>query len=344
MLRFNATLSHKNIALREKHAKIRRNVQIGHFSNHCLLKVTIRYNANQLPFYVVGNNKMMIHPQFDPVFFSIGPLSIHWYAISYLVAFGLFMWLGRIRIKSGKTIFTNQMLDDLLTWGILGVILGGRLGYVLFYKFNDFLANPIAIFKVWEGGMSFHGGFIGVVVALALFAYKHKLKFLQVSDFVAPLVPLGLASGRIGNFINGELWGRVTSPDKFWAMMFPQAHYEDVAVVGRYPELIQFFNQYGMLPRHPSQLYQFALEGLALFAIVWIFSNKKRPLGQVSALFLLGYGVFRFIAEFAREPDNYLGLLAMNLSMGQWLSLPMVIIGFIAFVYFGKKYKLPANS
>ncbi len=279
---------------------------------------------------------MMIHPQFDPVFFSLGPVSIHWYAISYLVGFGFFMWLGGRRIQSGQSVFTKSMLDDLLTWGIIGVILGGRLGYVLFYKFNDYITHPLNILKVWEGGMSFHGGFIGVLVAMLLFSRKHKLSFFQVSDFVAPLVPLGLASGRIGNFINGELWGRVTNPNHFWSMGFPQAYYEDSKVIGKYPELLDFFNQNGMLPRHPSQLYQFALEGIALFLIVWIFSKKPRPTGQVSALFLIGYGAFRFIAEFAREPDDFLGLLAMNLSMGQWLSLPMVLIGIGLFVYASK--------
>lgn len=288
----------------------------------------------------MGENNMLIHPQFDPVFFSLGPISIHWYAISYLVGFALFIWLGRRRIATGQTVFTKTMLDDLLTWGILGVILGGRLGYVLFYKFGDYLSNPIAILKVWEGGMSFHGGFLGVLVAMALFARKNKLSFFQVGDFVAPLVPLGLASGRIGNFINGELWGRVTSPDAFWAMGFPQAYYEDSSVIGKYPELANFFAQYNMLPRHPSQLYQFALEGIALFVIVWLFSKKPRPTGQVSAVFLGGYGVFRFIAEFAREPDDFLGLLAMNLSMGQWLSLPMIILGVVLFCYFGKKAKV----
>lgn len=280
---------------------------------------------------------MIIHPQFDPVVVQFGFVAIRWYALSYILAFVLFIWLGRKRIQAGNSVLTRESLDDLLTWGVLGVILGGRLGYVLFYQFNQYLADPISIFKVWEGGMSFHGGFLGVVIAIALFARKNKLKFLQVLDFVAPLVPLGLASGRIGNFINGELWGRVTQPNHFWAMGFPQAKQEDMNLAQAVPQYAEWLTQYGMLPRHPSQLYQFALEGLSLFVLVWLFSKKSRPTGQVSALFLGGYGVFRFIAEFARQPDDHLGLLTLGLSMGQWLSVPMIVLGVIGFVYFGKK-------
>lgn len=280
---------------------------------------------------------MIIHPQFDPVVVQFGFVAIRWYALSYILAFVLFIWLGRKRIQAGNSVLTRESLDDLLTWGVLGVILGGRLGYVLFYQFNQYLADPISIFKVWEGGMSFHGGFLGVVIAIALFARKNKLKFLQVLDFVAPLVPLGLASGRIGNFINGELWGRVTQPNQFWAMGFPQAKQEDMNLAQAVPQYAEWLTQYGMLPRHPSQLYQFALEGLSLFVLVWLFSKKPRPTGQVSALFLGGYGVFRFIAEFARQPDDHLGLLTLGLSMGQWLSVPMIVLGVIGFVYFGKK-------
>ncbi|WP_037585750.1 prolipoprotein diacylglyceryl transferase [Stenoxybacter acetivorans] len=280
---------------------------------------------------------MLIHPNFDPVLLQLGPLAIRWYALSYIVGFVLFIWLGRRRIRTGNTVFTNDMLDDFLTWGILGVILGGRLGYVLFYQPDFYLSNPLSILKVWEGGMSFHGGFLGVLCAMWLFARKHHLPVLQVADFIAPLVPLGLASGRIGNFINGELWGRLTSPNAFWAMGFPHAQAEDAAAVVRNPQQwASVWEQFHLLPRHPSQLYQFALEGIALFVLLWLFSKKLRPAGQVAALFLLGYGFFRFIAEFAREPDNFLGLLRFNLSMGQWLSLPMMILGAVLFVYFGK--------
>ena len=280
---------------------------------------------------------MMIHPQFDPVLISIGPLAIRWYALSYIVGFILFTILGRRRIAQGNSVFTKEMLDDFLTWGILGVILGGRIGYVLFYKFSDYLANPLDILKVWEGGMSFHGGFLGVVVAMWLFGRKYNISILKLMDTVAPLVPLGLASGRIGNFINGELWGRVTELNAFWAMGFPQARYEDAEAAAHNPLWAEWLQQYGMLPRHPSQLYQFALEGICLFVIVWIFSKKPRPAGQTAALFLGGYGLFRFIAEFARQPDDYLGLLTLGLSMGQWLSVPMIVLGAIGFVWFGRK-------
>ena len=282
---------------------------------------------------------MMIHPQFDPVLISIGPLAIRWYALSYIVGFMLFLWLGRRRIAQGNTLFTREMLDDFLTWGILGVIIGGRLGYVLFYKFSTYIDHPLDIFKVWEGGMSFHGGFLGVLAAMWLFSRKHKISCLKTMDFVAPLVPLGLASGRIGNFINGELWGRVTDINAFWAMGFPQAHYEDMEAAAHNPLWAEWLQQYAMLPRHPSQLYQFALEGICLFIVLWIFSKKTRPDGQVASLFLAGYGFFRFLAEFARQPDDYLGLLTLGLSMGQWLSVPMIVLGAIGFVWFGKRGK-----
>ncbi|MDO5687222.1 MAG: prolipoprotein diacylglyceryl transferase [Neisseria sp.] len=281
---------------------------------------------------------MLIHPNFDPVAVQIGPLSIHWYALSYLLAFALFVMLGRWRIRQGQSILSRDQLDDLLTYGILGVIIGGRLGYVLFYQPTYFLANPLDIVKVWQGGMSFHGGFLGAAVAVWMFARKYGFLATQIGDTVAPLVPLGLASGRIGNFINGELWGRVTDPNAWWAVGFPAARAEDVALLPSLPASLQAaFGQYGMLPRHPSQLYEFLLEGLVLFVLLWFFARKERPIGQVAALFLIGYGVFRFIVEFTRQPDSHLGLLSLGLSMGQWLSLPMVVVGLVWFVWAGRR-------
>ena len=250
---------------------------------------------------------MLIHPQFDPIALQLGPLAIRWYGLMYLLAFGLFLLLGRQRIKAGpQPGWTVKELDDLLFYGVLGVVLGGRLGYVLFYQPAHFLAHPLEILSVWQGGMAFHGGFLGVLVAMALFARKTGKSWLAVTDFIAPLVPLGLGAGRIGNFINGELWGRPS--DVPWAVVFPQID---------------------SIPRHPSQLYQFALEGLALFTLLWLFSRKPRPTGAVSGLFLIGYGSFRFLAEFTREPDSFLGLLSLGLSMGQWLSLPMIVAGIV---------------
>lgn len=271
---------------------------------------------------------MLIHPQFDPVAFSLGPLHVRWYGLMYLAAFLLFLFLGRHRARTRTELgWNNQALDDLLFYGMLGVILGGRLGYVLFYKPAYYFSNPLEILAVWQGGMAFHGGFLGVLVALWFFGRRTGRHFLQVGDFVAPLVPTGLAAGRLGNFINGELWGRVTAPEMPWAMLFPQAREVDAASAAINPSFEPWFEQFGGLPRHPSQLYQFALEGLALFLILWWFTRKPRPMGAASGLFLLGYGCFRFVAEFAREPDSFLGLLSLGMSMGQWLSLPMLLIG-----------------
>ena len=303
----------------------------------------MRYNA---PFCLSRIFPMLIHPAFNPVMLKLGPLAIRWYAVSYLVGFALFMWLGRRRIRQGNSVFTTQTLDDFLTWGIIGVIVGGRLGYVLFYQHAYYFANPLEIIKVWQGGMSFHGGFLGVVTATLMFARKHKINTVKLADSIAPLTPLGFAAVRLGgNFVNGELWGRVTRPDAFWAMGFPHAHSEDLKLAAEQPQLWgAIFQQYGMLPRHPSQLYQFALEGILLFVLLWWFSKKPRPTGQVASLFLIGYGTARFIAEFAREPDEFLGLLYLNFSMGQWLSLPMIACGLIGFLYFGRRKAEPAKD
>lgn len=271
---------------------------------------------------------MLIHPQFDPVAFSLGPVRVHWYGLMYITAFTLFILLGKYRLRKRPDLgWSDKDLDDLLFYGMLGVILGGRLGYVLFYKPLFYFEHPLQIFAVWQGGMAFHGGFLGVLAALWLFGRKTGRHFLSVGDVVAPLVPLGLAAGRLGNFINGELWGRVTDASQPWAMLFPQAREADHMLAIANPALAEVFNQYNNLPRHPSQLYQFGLEGVLLFVILWLFARKPRPTGAISGLFLLGYGLFRFLAEFGREPDAFLGLLRFNLSMGQWLSLPMILIG-----------------
>lgn len=254
---------------------------------------------------------MLVHPQFDPVAIHLGPLAVRWYGLMYLVGFLLIWAAARYRIqRNPDSGWTQKDFDDVLFYGILGVILGGRLGYVLFYKLADYLAAPMKVFYVWEGGMSFHGGFLGVIFAMWLFARTRHKRWLSITDFIAPLVPLALGAGRIGNFINGELWGRPT--DVSWAMIFPQVD---------------------NIPRHPSQLYEFGLEGVVLFAILWWFSSRPRPVGAVSALFLIGYGTFRFLVEYTREPDSFLGLLAMGFSMGQWLSMPMVVAGVIMMVW-----------
>ena len=250
---------------------------------------------------------MLLHPQFDPVALSIGPLSVRWYGLMYLVAFVQFIWLGRYKIRTRPGFLTVEQLDDLLFYGMLGVILGGRLGQVLFYEPAYFLAHPLEIFAVWKGGMSFHGGFLGVLLAITLWTRKHRIAWLDVTDFIAPLVPLGLAAGRIGNFINGELWGRVADGSLPWAMIFPQAG--------------------DLQPRHPSQLYHVGLEGIALFIILWLYTRQPRQRGAASGVFLMGYGAFRFLTEFFREPDAGIFGQSYTISMGQWLSLPMILVG-----------------
>jgi phosphatidylglycerol---prolipoprotein diacylglyceryl transferase len=267
---------------------------------------------------------MLTHPQINPIALQLGPLAVHWYGLTYLAAFGLFMFLGIRRLRhppfnhlgsrsgsggKGKPFeltWTRKDVEDILFLGVMGVILGGRIGYCLFYKPGYYAAHPLEIFAVWQGGMSFHGGMLGVIGSMLWFGYSRQRPFLQVADFVAPCVPTGLAAGRVGNFINGELWGRVCDPALPWGMVFRGA---------------------GDLPRHPSQVYQFLMEGLLLFVILWFYARKERQPGQVAAVFLFGYGIFRFIAEFFRQPDEHLGLLSLGMSMGQWLCVPMILGG-----------------
>jgi phosphatidylglycerol:prolipoprotein diacylglycerol transferase len=257
---------------------------------------------------------MLIHPQFDPVAFSLGPVAVRWYGLMYLAGFALFWVLGRRRARDAWRGMSRQDVEDLLFFGVLGVIVGGRIGYVLFYKPGYYLEHPLEALMLWKGGMASHGGIIGVIVVLWLFARARAKSFLQVADFAVPLMPLGLAVGRLGNFINGELWGRPADPAIWpWAMVFPQVD---------------------ALPRHPWPLYQFALEAFLLFPLLWLYSRRPRPAGCIGAAFLIGYGVLRFVGEFAREPDSFLGLLALRLSMGQWLSVPMIVAGIALFVYF----------
>ncbi len=262
---------------------------------------------------------MLQHPSIDPVALQLGPVAIHWYGLTYLAAFGLFYWLGTRRLLhppfASLPAWTRRDVEDILFLGVMGVVAGGRLGYCLFYKPAYYLAHPLEVLAVWQGGMSFHGGLLGVIVAMLWFAHSRQRPFLQVMDFVAPCVPTGLAAGRVGNFINGELWGRVADPSLPWGMVFRGA---------------------GDASRHPSQIYQFLLEGVLLFVLLRWYARKPRAQGQVSAVFLIGYGVLRFVAEFFREPDAHLGLLGLGMSMGQWLCVPMVIGG-VALWWLGQR-------
>lgn len=256
---------------------------------------------------------VLTFPGFDPVAFSIGPVAVHWYGLMYALAFVVGYFLLRARLKQPPYAqvtepgpWSDAEISDLLLYAIAGVLLGGRLGYCLFYQPVFYFTHPLDIFAVWDGGMSFHGGALGVILTLWLYARARKRPFFEVTDLLVPAVPMGLAFGRIGNFINGELWGRPADPGLPWAMIFPQVD---------------------QTPRHPSQLYEFALEGVVLFVVLWLYARRGPARGKVSAAFLIGYGVFRFLVEFTREPDSFLGVLSLGMSMGQWLSVPMIIAG-----------------
>ena len=264
---------------------------------------------------------MPYYVDIEPVAFSLGPLKVHWYGIMYLVAFFCFWWLGNRRAREREG-WDAEQISDLLFYGALGVIIGGRLGYVLFYDLPNVVEDPVRLVKIWQGGMSFHGGLLGVIVAMALFARKTQRGFFQVADFVAPLVPPGLLFGRLGNFIGGELWGRKTDAEV--GMIFPNS-------LSGPPEELRRMYEAGLLndqARHPSQLYEAALEGLALFVILWFYSRKPRPTMAISGAFLMGYGLFRIVVEFFRQPDEHLGFIAAQwITMGMILSLPLVIGG-----------------
>lgn len=255
----------------------------------------------------------LTYPHIDPIIVSFGPFHIfgesfepalRWYGFMYLVGFVAAMWLLNRYADRSKGVWNRDQVSDLLFYAFLGVILGGRIGYVLFYNFDLFLANPLYLFKITEGGMSFHGGMIGVILAMWYIARKQGRTFFQVADMVAPVVPIGLGAGRIGNFINGELWGRVT--DVPWAMVFPSG---------------------GPYPRHPSQLYEFALEGVALFILLNWYKRKPHQAGAVSGMFLVGYGIFRCLVETVRQPDAQVGFFLSYVTMGQILSIPMILFG-----------------
>ena len=260
---------------------------------------------------------MTVLPKFDPVAFSAGPLHVRWYGLMYLVGFFGAWALGSYRAKQANSGWSADEVGDFLFYGFLGVILGGRIGYVFFYQFPLFQQDPAYLFRIWEGGMSFHGGLIGVMLAFAWFARKTRRTFFQVGDFFAPFVPVGLFTGRIGNFINGELYGRPTDASAWWAFQFPSD-----------PE---------GLPRHASQLYEAGLEGLVLFTLLWLFSARPRPTGAVSGLFLIGYGTARSLVEFAREPDAQIGLF-MGISRGQMLSVPMILAGIAVLAWAYRKH------
>lgn len=283
-----------------------------------------------------------LHPQFDPVAVHLGKLQLHWYGLMYLLAFAFAYGFAWYRAKQ-RANWDTDMVADLVFYGAMGVILGGRIGYVLFYQFDELLKNPMYLFKVWEGGMSFHGGFIGVGLAMWYFAHKYKKNVFSVLDFIIPCVPTGLLFGRIGNFINGELWGRVSNGGYNWLMAFPQAWKADAALIQQNPMLQSLaidYNGYPLLPRHPSQLYQAFTEGVILFILCWWFSSKPRPRMAVTGLFVMGYGLARFTTEFFRQPDEGYALFMGWMSKGQLLSLPMVIIGaiFLILAYKNKVY------
>ncbi|WP_225639634.1 prolipoprotein diacylglyceryl transferase [Candidatus Profftia sp. (ex Adelges kitamiensis)] len=282
-------------------------------------------------------------PGFNPVIFSIGSLSVYWYGFMYLIGFLFALQLAKRRVNKLRGNWTQDEVENLFYSGFLGVLLGGRIGYIIFYNLPIFFKNPICIFRVWEGGMSFHGGLIGVILVMLLFSYTSKKNFFQISDFIAPLIPFGLGMGRLGNFINGELWGRVSINNR-WAMLFPGSRSQDIILASNHPKWQYILNQYGVLPRHPSQLYELFLEGILLFIILNILLLKKhKKIGFISGCFLISYGTLRIIVEFFREPDVQIGLFNGVISMGQILSIPMIIAGIIIMFWIYRSPQLLNN-
>lgn len=264
---------------------------------------------------------MLIHPLPDPIAFSLGPLSVRWYGLMYLLAFAQFIALGRLRIRQPHIAQDNwktEDLDDMLFYGVLGVIIGGRLGEILFYNPAYYFAHPADMIAVWKGGMSFHGGFLGVILAMFLWARKAGRNLMDVYDFIAPMVPLGYAAGRIGNFINAELPGRIADPALPWAMIWPNVD---------------------SLPRHPSPIYQALVDGVLLFIIVWLYARKPRPRLAVGAMFVMLYGCARFFTEYFRTPDYEVSFAGFTISAGQMLSLPMIVVGALLLVFAYRKHK-----
>lgn len=261
---------------------------------------------------------MLAYPQIDPVALTIGPVKVHWYGLMYVIGIAAAWWLTRRRASRPGFPWSVGQIEDLIFYAAIGLVIGGRLGYILFYNTQAFLAEPLMILRVWEGGMAFHGGLLGVLAAVLWFGWRNAIGFFELTDFIAPYVPIGLFAGRIGNFINGELWGRPT--DVPWAMVFPHA---------------------GPEPRHPSQLYEAFLEGIVLFVVLRLFQKFRPPIMATSGLFLLVYGLCRTAVEFFRTPDAHLGFIAFDwLTMGQLLSLPMIVLGvvFLAWAYQKKRY------
>lgn len=280
----------------------------------------------------------VIHPNFDPVAFHIGSLGVHWYGISYMVSFYLALWL--LKRRAPRYGHHPDLATELLFYGMLGVMLGGRIGYMILYQLDGLLQNPASLFAIQQGGMSFHGGFLGVCIAMWLFAKKHKMAPFAILDFIAPAVPIGLGLGRLGNFVNGELVGRVSDSTLPWLMYYPQSAHADYNLILQNNALLPLakpVGDYMLLPRHPSQIYQAITEGLILFIVLWTYSQKPRPRMAVSALFLLGYGISRFCTEFFRQPDIGYTLFFGIFSKGQVYSLPMIIIGLIMFIMAHKK-------